>query len=44
MEHSVQYAETAGLDACEVDVPFYFDFVGEERASVKPSTAHVETQ
>ncbi len=29
MERSVQYAETAGLDACEVDVPFYFDFVGE---------------
>lgn len=22
-------AETAGLDACEVDVPFWFDFVGE---------------
>ncbi len=29
MECSVQYAETAGLDPCEVDVPFYFDFVGE---------------
>ena len=22
-------AETTGLDACEVDVPFWFDFVGE---------------
>lgn len=28
-ERPVQYAETAGLDACEVDVPFCFDFVGE---------------
>ena len=29
MERSVQYAETAGLYAGEVDVPFCFDFVGE---------------
>ena len=29
MERSVQYAESAGLDACEVDVPFCFDLVGE---------------
>ena len=29
MERPVQYAETAGLDASEVDVSFCFDFVGE---------------
>ena len=29
MERSVQYAETAGLDVCKVDIAFYFDFVGE---------------
>ena len=29
MERSVQYAETVGLDVGEVNVPFYFDFVGE---------------
>ena len=28
-ERPVQYAETAGLDACEADVLFCFDFVGE---------------
>ncbi len=28
-ERPVQYAETAGLDGREVDVPFCFDFVGE---------------
>ena len=29
MERSVQYAETAGLELCEVDIAFCFDFVGE---------------
>ena len=29
IERSVQYAESAGLDACEVDVPFCFDLVRE---------------
>ena len=29
MERSAQCAETAGLDASKVDVPFCFDFVGE---------------
>ena len=28
-KRSVQYAKTAGLDACEVNILFYFDFVGE---------------
>lgn len=28
-ESSIQYAETAELDACEMDVLFCFDFVGE---------------
>lgn len=28
-ERAFQYAETAGLDAYKVNVPFCFDFVGE---------------
>ena len=29
MKRSVQYAKSAGLDACEVNVSFCFDFMGE---------------